>query len=120
MKNDGTLVVDKTSAFKKSTFEDLLRWFSDVRVAFMDHADLVVPDTVRPRPDEGQVLSYGLDMPVPISDLEISDAGISATLSFSRLPHKTFVPWEAVVGLRGYGEKVAVSVRTRPQLKLVP
>jgi stringent starvation protein B len=35
-------------------------------------------------------------MPIPISDLEVTDAGISATLSFSRIPHRTYVPWSAV------------------------
>ncbi len=35
-------------------------------------------------------------MPIPITDLEVTDAGISATLSFSRIPHRTYVPWSAV------------------------
>jgi hypothetical protein len=35
-------------------------------------------------------------MPVPIPDLEVTDAGVSATLSFSRVPHRTYVPWSAV------------------------
>jgi hypothetical protein len=35
-------------------------------------------------------------MPIPITDLEVTDAGVSATLSFSRVPHRTYVPWSAV------------------------
>ncbi len=42
------------------------------------------------------VLQYGRDMPLPIQDLEVTDAGISATLSFSRTPHATAIPWSAV------------------------
>lgn len=35
-------------------------------------------------------------MPIAITDLEVTDAGVSATLSFSRIPHRTYVPWSAV------------------------
>jgi stringent starvation protein B len=42
------------------------------------------------------VLQYGRNMPIPITDLEVTDAGVSATLSFSRVPHRTYVPWSAV------------------------
>jgi stringent starvation protein B len=35
-------------------------------------------------------------MPIAIADLEVTDAGVSATLSFSRIPHRTYVPWSAV------------------------
>jgi stringent starvation protein B len=42
------------------------------------------------------VLQYGRDMPVAIPDLAVDDDGIRATLSFSRTPHTTFIPWSAV------------------------
>jgi len=42
------------------------------------------------------VLQYGRNMPIPIDALEVTDAGVSATLSFSRVPHRTYVPWSAV------------------------
>jgi stringent starvation protein B len=42
------------------------------------------------------VLQYGQNMPIPIPDLRVDDLGITATLSFSRTPHRTFVPWTAV------------------------
>jgi len=46
--------------------------------------------------DRHLVLQYGRDMPIPIPDLEIGDEGVSATLSFSRIPQKTHIPWSAV------------------------
>ena len=110
--------------FKRATFEDSLGRFSEVRVAFVDHPDLVVPEGVRPPAGEARILSYGLDMPVPIPDLEITDVGISATLSFDRAPHKTFVPWEAVAGVRAYGGERSTEAdgveRRGPKLTLVP
>ncbi len=45
------------------------------------------------------VLRIGLEMPIPIPDLEIDDAGITATLSFDRTPHAVVVPWQAVFGM---------------------
>jgi stringent starvation protein B len=42
------------------------------------------------------VLQFGHDLPIPIPDLEVDDYGVRATLSFSRTPHLTVVPWSAV------------------------
>jgi stringent starvation protein B len=42
------------------------------------------------------VLQYGRNMPIPIPDLKVGEDGISATLSFARTPHQTFVPWSAI------------------------
>jgi hypothetical protein len=113
--------VETPSSVKRSNFEYLLARFADVRVAFVGHERLVVPASVTPPEGAAQVLSYGLDMPVPVLDLEVTDAGISATLSFSRTPFKTFVPWEAVVGVwvRG-GESEPPARPARPKLSLVP
>lgn len=44
----------------------------------------------------GLVLQFGYDMPVPIRDLAVDEAGIRATLSFQRTPHACVIPWEAV------------------------
>src|SRR4051812_4790498 len=41
-------------------------------------------------------LDYGYHFAPPIPDLIVDDDGIHATLSFSRLPFQTFVPWSAV------------------------
>jgi hypothetical protein len=48
---------------------------------------------------DGCVLEYELDAVVPIPDLEVTEAGIRATLSFQRTPHKTFIPWSEVVAI---------------------
>jgi stringent starvation protein B len=55
---------------------------------------VVVPPSFAKEPH--LVLQYGRNMPIPIPDLEITDEGVSATLSFSRAPHRTQVPWSAV------------------------
>jgi stringent starvation protein B len=55
---------------------------------------VVVPASFASHPH--LVLQYGSNMPVPIPDLEVTEAGVSATLSFSRVPHRTYVPWSAV------------------------
>jgi stringent starvation protein B len=42
------------------------------------------------------VLQYGNDLPIPITDLIVDEEGVRATLSFSRTPQPTRVPWSAV------------------------
>ena len=42
------------------------------------------------------VLEYGMDLKIPIPDLQVDEQGVSATLSFARSPHQTVVPWSAV------------------------
>jgi stringent starvation protein B len=95
------------------------------------HLDARRPGVVVPAPFSSHphlVLQYGRNMPIPITDLEVAEAGVSATLSFSRVPHRTYVPWSAVyvisctdasgvlyredlpAELHGFGEPVADSV----------
>jgi len=45
------------------------------------------------------VLQIGLNMPVPIHDLNLDEAGVSCTLSFNRAPHFCHVPWKAIYAL---------------------
>lgn len=45
------------------------------------------------------VLQFGRALVVPIPDLDVSSAGIRATLSFNRSPHSCFVPWAAVYAI---------------------
>jgi stringent starvation protein B len=52
------------------------------------------------------LLQYGENMPIPIPDLLVNDEGISATLSFSRMPHRTFVPWSAVYMIETEGHRI--------------
>jgi hypothetical protein len=59
--------------------------------------DVVLPERLRAQPL--LVLRFGLEMPVPIPDLEIGEAGVTATLSFDRIPFRCTIPWGAVFGL---------------------
>lgn len=102
----------------RGEFERSLERFAEVLVAFLPHEGLVVPDSVRPTEGVAQVMSYGLDMPVPIPDLLVDDRGISATLLFSGEFVKTFLPWGSVIGVKGLYERVVK--RQRPKLSLVP
>jgi stringent starvation protein B len=45
------------------------------------------------------VLQIGLNMPVPIHDLNLDESGVSCTLSFNRAPHFCHVPWKAIYAL---------------------
>lgn len=79
---------------KRDAFSAFLRegWVSlhlDAR-----RAGVAVPPTFANEPH--LVLQYGRNMPIPIPDLEVTDDGVSATLSFSRAPHRTHVPWSSV------------------------
>jgi stringent starvation protein B len=47
------------------------------------------------------VLQVGLNMAVPIPDLEVTDDGISCTLSFNRSPFWCVAPWKAIYALVG-------------------
>lgn len=58
---------------------------------------VVLPPHLRKQPRV--VLQYGLNMPVPIPDLEVGEDGLGATLSFARTPTWTFVPWTAVFAI---------------------
>lgn len=89
------------------------------KVCFVDHVNLKVPDFVRPGETEFTVFEYGFNMPFPMSDLKVDDKGISAVLSFSLIPYATFVPWEAIAGIRIHEEVESISPR-KPTLALVP
>lgn len=45
------------------------------------------------------MLEIGLDTVIPIPDLEITECGISCTLSFSRQPFKVVLPWTSVFAI---------------------
>jgi len=79
---------------KKEAFLALLRegWTSLHLDARRDGVD--VPPYLRK--EAHLVLQYGFDLPIPIPDLHVDEAGVKATLSFSQTPHPTFVPWTAV------------------------
>jgi stringent starvation protein B len=63
------------------------------------HLDARRPGVIVPAHLRGEahlVLQYGHDLPISIPDLEVDDYGVRATLSFSRSPQLTVVPWSAV------------------------
>jgi stringent starvation protein B len=63
------------------------------------HLDARRPGVIVPAHLRGEahlVLQYGHDLPISIPDLEVDDYGVRATLSFSRTPQLTVVPWSAV------------------------
>lgn len=58
------------------------------------HPDVEVPAPLRAHTHVR--LDYGYRLVPAIPDLLVDETGIRATLSFSRRPTPTFVPWEAV------------------------
>ena len=58
---------------------------------------VVVPAGFKKQPE--LMLQLGLNMAVPIRDLEVDDEGISCTLSFNRSPFWCRMPWHAVFAL---------------------
>jgi stringent starvation protein B len=76
------------------------------------------------------VLQIGLNMAVPIHDLDIADEGISCTLSFNRQPHWCFLPWSAIYALIGEDGRAMIwpddvppelaAQLERPKLSAVP
>jgi stringent starvation protein B len=63
------------------------------------HLDARRPGVIVPAHLRGEahlVLQYGHDLPISIPDLEVDDYGVRATLSFSRTPQLTVVPWSAI------------------------
>jgi len=104
---------------KREAFEKCLSDCYGVLIAVADVPGVDLPEVAWAQPTldapATAILVYGLDMPKPISDLEITDEGIHATLSFSCQPVKTFVPWAAVAGIQGDGERP----RQRAQLRAV-
>lgn len=60
---------------------------------------VVVPEWLRKQPQ--LVLQIGLDMPIPIPDLRVDDAGVTGSLSFNRAPCLCVVPWDAVFAVVG-------------------
>lgn len=92
---------DSTTLSKREALESLLS-HGDVLLQLDPRADgVVVPPDLSGQPL--LVLRIGLDMPVPIPDLDISDQLVQATLSFNREPYHVKVPWHAVFGMVSEG-----------------
>lgn len=106
----------ETSKHSKESFEQLLCSHAQVFVAL----DGGAPGVVLPEHLLGEqvVLDYNLNAAIPIPDLEATEEGIRATLSFSREPFTTFVPWTAVIEMVGK-QPVQEAAPKRPKLRLV-
>jgi len=63
------------------------------------HGSVIVPVSFKNKPQ--LVLQVGLNMPVPIRDLQLDDDAMSCTLSFSRTPFFCVVPWSSVFAIVG-------------------
>jgi stringent starvation protein B len=66
------------------------------------HLDARRPGVVVPeafRQEAHLMLQYGYDLAISIPDLEVDEHGVRATLSFSRTPHLTVIPWTAVYAI---------------------
>jgi stringent starvation protein B len=72
-----------------------------------------VPSWLKRQPQ--LVLQVGLDMPVPIPDLRVDDAGVFGTLSFNRTSFTCSVPWEAVFAVVGDDGRGMVWPGSMPQ-----
>ena len=122
MGTDETPLPDYDGLDHKALFERALADFYSVHMAVVFHHDVVLPaHLMTPAWKAGQDvvdLEYGLDMPVPILDMVITEAGVTATLSFSREPFTTFVPWAAVKGFGCDGRRPPPP-KPRPKLGLV-
>lgn len=83
---------------KRDVMLALLQQAESVFVNFDPRRDgVVVPAHLKRQPRV--VLQYGLNMRIPIPDLDVGEDGIGATLSFDRAPTWTFVPWSAVFAI---------------------
>lgn len=83
---------------KRDVMLALLEQAESVFVNFDPRRDgVVVPPHLKRQPRV--VLQYGLNMRIPIPDLDVGEEGIGATLSFDRMPTWTFVPWSAVFAI---------------------
>lgn len=107
----------------KTVFERGLADFYSVHIAVVYTPEVVLPSFLmtpgwKDRKDVVH-LEYGLDMAVPITDIAITDDGVAATLSFSREPCKTFIPWKAVVGFQCEGLRPPAP-KPKTSLKSVP
>jgi len=85
---------------KESCLRELLRTHHSVFVHVNSKAEgVVLPTALMGRPQVA--LQLGLNLAVPVDDLQIDHRGWSATLSFNRLPSLCVVAWPAVFLMAG-------------------
>lgn len=88
-------------------------------------ASVQVPASFKNQPQ--LVLQVGLNMAVPIRDLNVDEQGLSCTLSFNRTPFFCVIPWPAVFALVGengqamvWAEDVPAEVAAQAQAQKAP
>ncbi len=59
--------------------------------------DVIVPRHLKTNPQ--LILQLGLNLPVPIRDLEVGDDGVRCTLSFQRTPFLCVLPYPAIFAM---------------------
>lgn len=97
----------------KAVLERMLQVCDVVRVHFDPRAEGVhVPGQFRA--DPLMSLEVGLNLPIPIRDLEIGEAGLYATLSFNRTPYYCEVPFAAFYAIDNLSAQTRVLCRTLP------
>lgn len=86
-----------SSEHKRRFIEALFEQNTLVRVYINPQArGLRVPEWLYKAPF---FFELGLNLPIPIPDLQLTEDGFTATLSFQRLPYKCVVPWTAVFAI---------------------
>lgn len=94
---------------KLSSKEGALLALLDTHHSVFVHVDTRKPGVLVPKVLLGQpsiAFEFGYNLPVPVRDLRLEPSGISATLSFQRVPAPCFFPWHAVfliIGDSGVG-----------------
>lgn len=91
----------------------------DVALAFLERGlvrvfldprpkNVIVPPHFKKEPK--LILDIGLNLPIPIPDLQVDEAGITCTLSFDRPYHAFYcvLPWPSVFALVGDGQRSMV------------
>jgi hypothetical protein len=101
----------------KGVFEHLLCHGGVLVMVEVAAAGVVLPPHLHDKPRV--VLQYELEPVVPIPDLDVTVEGIRATLSFSREPFATFVPWAAVIVMAPMRPAQLEEKPKRPKLRAV-
>jgi stringent starvation protein B len=94
---------DASAPDKRRTLETLLGRGPVLVHVDARRAEVSVP--TRFRADASLVLRFGYNLQPAIADLEISDAGITGTLTFGGNPHLCVLPWTAVYAAMVEGEQ---------------
>lgn len=89
--------------YKRKAFEDLLQ-IGRIYVTINTR----IKGVRIPSEHQGKsalTIVFGLDMPTPLKDMEVTEDGIEVTLSFERQPHHCCIPWDSVWYMVPVGEQ---------------